>query len=379
VTAALTEAERQLDGVVILGGEIVWNDGKPRAVLATVDWESVKNLKKPIGIALRIGPYPGPFAQDDAAARQIIETTRSLLAAAKSHQVSLSEFQLDFDCGQKKLSGYRTWLHALAPVVRPLRFVVTALPAWLDEPEFTNLVHDADGYVLQVHSVPTAPETGRSLLCDPLLARKWVSKANGLKLPFSVALPTYRCLAGYDSNGKLVGVAMDSVEPSWPPETRVLEFATDADEVAALVNEWQMKPPPSLQELLWYRVPVVTDTRNWRWPTLAAVKNGRIPRHQLAVFGQGDNPIDLWIANTGEAAEQHNIVVTVSWDRALLVAWDALPGWTIRTEPRRAIFTWTSNLHSRLPPGSRRSIGWLRYDQVTTIRSKAEEFSEPQL
>jgi hypothetical protein len=61
------------------------------------------------------------------------------------------------------------------------------------------------------------------------------------------------------------------------------------------------------------------------------------------------------------------------------VAWDALPGWTVHTERERAIFTSANRLYSQLPPGSRRSIGWLRYDQVTTIRSEAEELPESHL
>ena len=97
-------------------------------------------------------------------------------------------------------------------------------------------------------------------------------------MPFSVALPTYRCTAGYAPNGKLLSVAMDSVQPSWPPGTRILEFGADADKIAALVHEWQESRPLQLRELIWYRVPIATDTRNWRWPTLAAVMAGRFPK-----------------------------------------------------------------------------------------------------
>jgi hypothetical protein len=379
VKAALTEAENRLDGVVILGGEIIWSDAKPQTILATIDWESVKNSGKPVAIALRVAPYSGPFTEDDSAIWQISNAARSLLATARSHQVELTEFQLDFDCAQKKLSSYRTWLRVLRPFIRPTRFVISTLPAWLDEPEFATIIHDVDGYVLQVHSVPTTAETGQAALCDTRLARKWVAKAGRLKLPFSVALPTYRCLAGYDSTGRLLSVAMDSVEPSWPPDTRILEFGTDADEIASLVKEWQAKRPPELHELLWYRVPVQTDARNWRWPTLSAVMNGRTPIHRLEVAEQGENPIDLSITNTGEAAEQRNIVVTVTWRGASLVAWDALPGWTVHTERERATFTSGRGLHSQLPPDSRRSIGWLRYDQVTIIRSEAAELLESHL
>jgi hypothetical protein len=379
VVDALTEAGKRLDGVVILGAEIVWTGSTPQTIRATIDWEPLKNLKKPVTIALRVAPFPGPFAADDTPARHLTETAKSLLAQAKANGIELTEFQLDFDCAQKKLAGYREWLHTLQPFIRPVRFVITTLPAWLDEPEFAALAHDVDGYVLQVHSVPTLAESGREILCDTGLARKWVLKAAKLKLPFSVALPTYRCLAGYDPTGNLLGVAMDSVDPAWPRGTRVLEFRTDADAVALLVEEWQAARPSELRELLWYRVPVATDVRNWRWATLSAVMAGRTPTRKLEILQEGNNPVDLSISNAGEADEQHDIVVTITWSGASLVAWDALPGWTIRAERERAIFTPVTGLRSALPPGGRRSIGWLRYDHVTTVRSQVEELAEAHL
>jgi hypothetical protein len=90
----------------------------------------------------------------------------------------------------------------------------------------------------------------------------------------------------------------------------------------------------------------------------------------------GDNPIDLSISNVGEADNQQNIVVTVIWNGSSLTACDALPGWTVRTEGQTAIFTPITGFRSQLPPGGQRSIGWLRYDQVTTVRSQVEELTE---
>ena len=376
VADAVMEAEKRLDGVVILGAEIVWTGKAPQTVRANINWETLKSPKKPVGLALRIAPFPGPFSEDDIPGRYIAKAAKDLLDSAKSHGVELSEFQLDFDCAGTKLGGYRVWLHALRPIVHPVRFVITALPAWLDETQFAALVHDVDGYVLQVHSVPTLKESGQAVLCDTGLARKWADKAAQLNLPFSVALPTYRCLAGYDSAGKLLGVAMDSVDPSWPPGTHILEFAINEDDVASLVKEWQVRRPSEIREILWYRVPVATDMRNWSWATLSAVMAGRTPVHKLEVLQAGSNPIDLAIANAGEADEQRDVVVTVTWSGSSLVACDALPGWIVRTEPERAVFTPAAGFRSQLPPGGQRSIGWLRYDQVTTIRSQAEELAE---
>ena len=374
VIAGAREAGKHLDGLVVIGAEIIWHDSTPETIRANIDWPTLENAGKPIALALRVAPYPGPFSKDDSAANSIIEVAKSLLADATAHKTPVSEFQLDFDCAQKKLSGYRLWVEAMRSAVHPTRFVITTLPAWLNESAFVPIVRISDCYVLQVHSVPVSAQGGKSFLLDTDLARQWTETAARLGIPFSVALPTYRCSAGYDTTGKLLGVAMDSVDPAWPPGTRTLEFSTDANDTAKLVNDWLSARPAELKELIWYRIPVATDQRNWRWPTLAAVIAGRRPIHKLQSIQRGNNPIDLSIKNVGEADKQIGIKVTVTWSGASLVAWDALPGWTIASEEGRAVFTRTDGLPSELPPGGERNVGWLRFDKVVPTLSLAEDF-----
>ena len=373
VIAAVQEAGKRMDGIVIIGAEIVWNGSKPETIRSNIDWPTLETAAKPIALALRVAPYPGPFSKDDIISKHIGDAAKSLITDASAHALNISELQLDFDCAQKKLSGYSLWLEAVRTVVHPTRFVITTLPAWLDEPAFVPLVRLADAYVLQVHSVPVSTQNGKSFLLDTDLARQWTKTAAGLGIPFSVALPTYRCLAGYDNTGKLLGVAMDSVDVAWPPGTRTLEFSTDSDAAAKLVNDWLSARPAELKELIWYRIPVATDQRNWRWPTLGAVMAGRKPIHKLQAIQRGDNPVDFSIKNLGEADRQTSAKLTVTWADASVVAFDALPGWTVALEKTRAIFTRVHGNLMELPPGNERSVGWLRFDNAVTAESVAEE------
>jgi Protein of unknown function (DUF3142) len=375
VVDSLGEATRRMDGVVILGAEINLAGKKPEIVKASIDWEALKQQSKHCSVALRVAPFAGPFRADDDAARTIVDVTKELLNQARARDVKIEEFQFDFDCAQKNLGSYRVWLRMLRATVQPVRFVITVLPAWLDNSEFLPLVGEADGYVLQVHSVPIS--SGREAkLCDTRLAREWVAKADKLGLPFSVALPTYRCIAGYGPDGKLLSVAMDSVQPSWPPGTRILEFGADADDIASLVGIWQKARPPQLRELIWYRVPIATDTRNWRWITLSGVMAGRPLAHKLDVLREGANPIDLSIFNAGETDEQLNSGVMARWSGAGLTASDALSGWNVRSENGRAVFSAVAERSIRLPPGATRKIGWLRFDQATNLRTEFLSQSE---
>lgn len=374
VIDSLGEAARRMDGVVILGAEINLSGRKPEIARASIDWEAVKRQSVRCSVALRVAPFTGPFRADDTPARTIVDVTKEILGDARTHQIKIEELQFDFDCAQKNLGSYRAWLRALRPAIQPVRFVITALPAWLDSPEFLPLAREADGYVLQVHSVPIF--SGSAMLCDAHSAHEWVAKAAKLGLPFSVSLPTYRSTAGYGPDGKLLGVAMDSIQPSWPPGTRILEFGADANEIAALVETWQKARPTQLRELLWYRIPIATDTRNWRWITLSAVMAGRRPQHQLRVLQEGANPVDLSILNAGEADEQVRSDVMATWNGAGLDASDALSGWSVQSENGRAIFRASGQHGVRLPPGATRKIGWLRFDQATNLRTEFSNQSE---
>src|ERR1700676_1652685 len=130
VAESVAEAERRLDGVVLLGAEV---DAKaPGTIKGSIDWEKLKDAKKPLAVALRVAPFSGPFAADDATIKEITRVAKSLLKDAKAHGVILAEFQLDFDCAQKSLAGYRRWVRTLRSLIQPVRFVITALPAWLD-------------------------------------------------------------------------------------------------------------------------------------------------------------------------------------------------------------------------------------------------------
>jgi Protein of unknown function (DUF3142) len=370
VVNAMQDADRRLNGVVVLGAEMVWQGKVPRVIEANISWDDLKTASNPCALTLRIAPYPGPFLDDDAAAHAITGEAVSLLGKAKAHGVTLSEFQVDFDCGQQKLAGYRTWLHSLAKIVHPTRLVITTLPVWLNEAEFPALIHETDGYVLQVHSVPTMAESGRAVLCDPVLARKWVAEASRLGKPFWVALPTYWCLAGYDPAGKLIGVAMDGVQPSWPAGTRTLEFASNADKIAELVTGWQAERPAEMRGIIWYRVPVATDLRNWRWPTLLAVMAGRSPAHHLEVIHEGAAPVDFSVVNSGEAEEELNCDMVARWSDSRVVACDALPGWAVSTGPGKAVFTTLDGYRLRLLPGDRMGIGWIRFEKPTALQTE---------
>lgn len=358
-------AASKLDGLVLFGAEIVWDHGKPKAVRCNIDWPSVRAINKPVAIAMRVAPYGGQFEEHGEITRVLTDTAKALLGKMNEEQVPCAEFQLDFDCAQKKLSGYAHWLKAIRESVRPCRLVITTLPAWLDEPEFAHLLKHTDGHILQVHSIPPSQPTAHALVCEPERARQWVKKASTMGHPFEVALSTYSAVVGYDEAGRLRGVALDAVQPSWPAGTRLMHLDSDAESLAALVAEWRTTRPPKMRGVIWYRLPVATDQRNWRQETFNSVIEGRALKHQLIAKVSEANPTDLSLVNEGDVDENFMGKVIVRWQGEAPVASDALRGWSVRIEERQAEFKCDQPL--RLPPGTARGIGWLRFDQRASL------------
>jgi hypothetical protein len=182
-----------------------------------------------------------------------------------------------------------------------------------------------------------------------------------------VALPTYRCAAAYDATGHLLGVALDGVQPSWPRDAHILEVKSEPSVLAALVREWTAARPVGLKEIIWYRLPVEKEERNWRWPTLAAVMDGRAPAAAWTARASGENPLDFALQNRGEADDGFTGSVELRWRGARVLSSEALPGWELTVESERAVFRIAPGQRLRLPPGEARAMGWLRYDQVAKV------------
>ena len=386
VAAGLMEGREVLDGTVVLGAEVEWGSDGPRVVKPRVDWPALKTFGKPVSVAMRIAPSPGPFSDIGPVTEKLCAIAGEVIDDAKSGGVPLAEFQLDFDCAQKKLAGYALWVRAIRRAVEPVPLVITTLPSWLPEPDFPGLVREAGAYVLQVHSVASPRGDEKTRICDPDEARRWVAQAAKLGLPYEIALPTYRSVVGYSPEGRLLGVASDAVRPTWPPGTLIREYATDAEGMAALVAEWQQQRPAHCRGLMWYRLPVATDANNWRWPTLRAVMQGRAPRDswRLRVDGAATsagatapsesgaqtqtpetaapNPADFILVNDGETDGPPDCRIVVRWEGGARATCDALPGWETTVGTGQVTFVRATANQRRLPPGEECAIGWLRLE-----------------
>lgn len=370
VRAALARTS-DLSALVILAAEVDLSTSPPRVTRAAYDPAA---LQRPVGLAVRIGRFglrtqpAGRFQDDPELTRRLATLARRLVDEARTRGLKVAEFQLDYDCPESRLDDYPVLVRAVREAVSPVPVTITALPAWLrHRGEMKALLREADGWVLQVHSLepPSRPDASIEL-CDPQAARRAVEDAARFRVPFRVALPTYSYLIAFAPTGKLLGVSAEGPLTSWPRGVQVRMAASDPAEIAGLVRGWTADRPAELSALIWYRLPVDGDRLNWSWPAFRAVRSGRPPRRDLQVRPRSPEPglVEIDLANAGEAEEGWPFRVELEWGSGTLLVSDGLAGYRIvRTGPRtlymeRQISPWDR----LLLPGDHRTIAWLRFD-----------------
>ncbi len=331
-------------GLTVLAAEIDLSQSPLRAFRVGIDWQALRDAGRPVGLALRIGRFQGwgggtgRFEDEPETVRRLAGLAGELAKQARSHGLNLQEIQIDYDCPESKLSDYPVLIEAVRRSVAPIPVTITGLPTWLrQERAFRSLSRKTDGIVLQVHSLKPSSD-----LVDPAEAARAVEEAAKAGRPFRVALPTYS--------------------------------TADPDAMAGLVRHWTADRPPELAGLVWYRLPVASDTHNWPRATLKAVMAGRAPRREICTALRHPNPglVEVDLLNTGEAEVPLPSPVNLHWDSDTLIAADGLFGYRLLPSgPREA------RLESPEPspepsrgvrPGERRTIAWLRFQEPSEVR-----------
>jgi hypothetical protein len=376
VAAALRAHAPAFATVVVLAAEVSWGKPTPSTPARTprisrvaLDWPALAAAPQ-VGLALRLNAHSGPFARDDATTRALVDLARERLAEAATHRIRIAELQIDFDAATAKLAGYREWLVALRTAVAPVPLTFTALPTWLNSPDFPALARAADHYVLQVHSVdrPSRADTPATL-CDPVAARTAIERAARLGVPFRVALPTYGYTLAFDrATGRFAALSAEGPAPAWrdDPAYILRELSADPVALAALVRSLHADHPAALTGIIWYRLPVEGDRLNWSGPTLAAVAAGRTPAPRLVAewHATAEGLAEISLVNRGDGDFAGPVRLAASWRDAHRLGADALGHFAITAETARSLRLTAPAL--RLAAGQRRPAGWLRLSPPDT-------------
>ena len=366
--------------LAVIHAEVRWTDKSETLRHININFDTLRQTGKDIGLCLRIGSFAGPFREDDERTRWLVNICESMLAEAEDHSLSVAEIQIDFDCAESKLLGYVKWIKAIRTAIAPTRLVITALPSWLDRGSFRALIEEVDAYVLQVHSVTPPDSLGQQVtLCDPEAAKRAVERAGQFEVPFRVALPTYGYLMAFDEGGKFVGLSAETLPAHWPVLSALEEAWSEPESIVHLVRTWRNQRPECMEGLIWFRLPVEGDRMNWAWSTLAAVREGRVPKPkwECSLKTLETGALEVFLKNSGEANGRPPKAVRVFWEKARLVAGDGVQGFEFTTNSNSVEFHFRAQSYgTEFRPGQQKPIGWLTID--TPAKLQIEIQNEPE-
>ena len=349
-TADVADAVRKrgpaFERLVVLAAEV---DGD-RVRHANIDWPA---LRAPIGLAIRL---------DKTLPDRSLVT--NVLSRARAEVV---ELQIDYDCPDRKLDVYRSWLAGVREVIgRDMKLTITALPSWLEQDGVEALLAAVDGYMLQVHALEP-PRSMRHVapLCDVDKARRWIARAGELGRPFHLALPSYGYKLAFDDDGRFRGVVAEQDASPSAHERRVM---ADPRALSALVQSLEKERPRAMEGIVWFRLPVDGDRLSWSWRTMQAVMAGKPVAADIRVRARVDGPVvDVVIENAGDADGRLPDKIIVRHDGAL-VASDH--GASFELEARGEDFvSWRPTAPGVLPAGDQAVVGWARIESGEVLHA----------
>ena len=374
---AIRAAEADVKGFTVLAAEIDVRPGRQQQMIVPVDYSSLSAVSVPVGVAVGINPYSGPFDEDAPAAHSIRQCIRTVLERSTAAGFTPAEIQIDYDCAESKLSGYRKWLRFLKKEFSDHSISITALPSWMNNRQFKKLIRDCDGYVLQVHSLER-PETIADpvTLCDPKRALDWVRQADRLGVPFRLALPTYGYLVAYDQQGQFTGLAAEGAMPGWPENTQIKTVLSDPKKIAAMIQEIQTISPKNLSGAIWFRLPVSSDQLNWQWHTLRCIIQGQTLTEKIEVACEwpDSNLAEVYLVNSGDIDVSAPIMVSLTFKGDCLAA-DGMSGYAIADDKEGNILIRPNNTDPgwRIRSQEKIKIAWCRFDKETEVKANVQQ------
>ena len=342
----MTRAAGQVGKTHVRAAELRWNGDR------FTTSRSLTKLPAPgCGLVVRIG----------ASASQLEWTPPQIEAVAEIFRdfagLGPSEIQCDYDCPQKRLGRYRVLLDALQAAAGTVPVLPTTLPSWLDEPDFRQLIEGRGGYVLQLHSLKLPKRAGDPVMVfDPVSARISATKAAALRVPFRIAMATYGCEIRFGPDGKVTDVI--SEDPAGATAADRSFALADPVESARLVREWNANPPEGLRGIIWYRLPVEGDRRNWPWETFQLVIRGEedLSKPELEA-SPGSGARDLFVANRGRFPLLLPREIVVS---SPVTAADGVGAYRLERRDEALHFIRRNDVWPWLDPGKKIPTGWLR-------------------
>ncbi len=329
VATAVEQAASKACCFMVLAGELERENDRLHYVGVRADWQALAASGRSVWLVFR-----SCTGLTDAGApleREFMDPIQGTLDAVKRYGLTVTGLQLDYDCPTAELQAYTALLERIREVFPDVPLSITALPTWLPQAEFSRLVRGLDHFVLQVHGLERPRDRdSMTMLCDTEKINDWVERANRCGTPYYVALPTYGYRVFFNEAGAFAAIGAETLQGN-PAGWTYKDLHADPAALAGVVRSLAVHRPPHCRGIVWFRLPIVSDTFNWSWPVLETVMAGKAPdlKVQAEIRTPREHLFEVWVQNLGDYQPPGiRIPVTGKWD--VIRASDAVNGFHVQ-------------------------------------------------
>lgn len=343
VQNAIQQSNFLLKGWRFLAGE---REPDGRIIYPSIPFDDLQSTGKMLTAVYRfdrIQPLPN------------VQEIRELITRSPAYQKGIRHIELDLDWPTQKLAAYIYLLKQLRSCLPQETYLtITVLPDWLRSTKFPNLTQKVDDLILQVHAV----DDPREGLFNDYKALHYIDRMNRIsRKPFYIALPTYGLKVGMERNGRLNFV--EGENNLWLGKTAGQELFTDPYQITKFLNHLETDIPMNLKGLVWFRLPIAEDRRNWSISTWLTVLQRRKPYTQIKIENRVDPQdtelFDLFAVNQGNVDARLPLKVELK-----CAIGDGFPPYQLSIGNNGHYFLESIKNPPFLPVGAKRRIGWMR-------------------
>jgi len=319
----------------VLCGDLKFEGERPTVSLVDIKWPYLTQTETSATLAFRINAQASKFFASDAIysiADYIKDAIGKTIKSAPQDEIVGVQF--DYDCPTSKLRDYARFVKIMKERLKPFKeklaefnISITALPTWLQDKDFMELIQTTDYYVLQLHSFELPKDADQASKIFPAdKALSYAEKASNLKHPYYISLPTYGYEVAFTKDGNFIGLRAENMPVLWSQDVEHKVVLTDPKDILAFIHEVEKTKPKNLLGFYWFRIPLKSDEFNWDMKTLECVLSGKKPsiKLELDLTKSKDGLYEVYLVNSGEQNIFEEVSFNINWPEDGQVLYDLM-------------------------------------------------------
>jgi len=312
------KAVESSDQFKVLAGDLKVENKRIVFSRVAVNWAYLSGKKVVADIRMRTDLSKFFKAKDQMqAAQYLAKNVSEIISEAKKSGADIKGIELDYDCPTSKLADFERFLSSFRQEMKDLTLSITALPTWMDSPDFRSLISCVDHYVLQIHSFELPKNKNAPQYIFPKdRASEYFDRAVSLAKPFYVSLPTYGYEVAFSKDDEFIGLrAEGGVQYFADGIKKKMAFANPKD-IVDFLHRIDSSKAESFLGVCWFRLPVASDRFNWGIKTFQRVLKKEVPQGHLSVeVVKKDGGVkEVFLVNDGELNISDDINFDILWD-----------------------------------------------------------------